>query len=88
MTIDEVAFEFLLSVGELRAALSHIDDLSYVTIRLEGMRILFITNSSDARALGFLVDADVFEILDKDAREAKRLALLRKWMMRRRYVKV
>jgi hypothetical protein len=86
MSISEVAFAVCMTVEGLRAALSHIHDLSYVTIRLAGLRILMSSNSSEARVLGFLVDADPFEILDADAEEAERLAEERDellaWIMR------
>jgi hypothetical protein len=73
MPISEVAFEVFMTVEGLRGALSHIHDLSYVTIRLAGLEQLFLNNSSEARALGFLVDGDVFAILNRDFKEMERL---------------
>jgi hypothetical protein len=73
MPISEVAFEVFMTAEGLRGALSHIHDLSYVTIRLAGLEQLFLSNSSEARALGFLVDGDVFTILNRDFNEMERL---------------
>jgi hypothetical protein len=73
MPIFEVAFMVCMTVEALRAALSHIHDLSYVTIRLAGLRLLFLDNSSEGREIGFLVNGSVFTILDDDCMESARL---------------
>lgn len=73
MTLDDVAWHVGMKPEMLRAALSHIHDLSYITIRVAGVEALLLSGSTNARALGFLVQGDAFEILELDADEMRRL---------------
>ena len=77
MHISEVAFYVGHTECSLRSALGHIPRLNYYTIRNAGLEALIATGSTCGRALGFLADGDVFEILQRDTEERKRLALRR-----------
>jgi hypothetical protein len=86
MSIEEVSWHVRMTPDTLRAALSHINDLSYFTIRDAGVELLLLSGSTNARALGFLVDADAFEILELDEEEMRRFAkeryMLMRWFMK------
>ncbi|MDR6871130.1 hypothetical protein J2Y55_002138 [Bosea sp. BE125] len=77
MPIDEVAFRFRLTPTTLRAALGHIVDLSYVTIRLAGLEVMSSFDSCNGLSAGFLINAHWTEILERDAEEYERLATAR-----------
>lgn len=80
-TIKDVAEYVGMQPEVLRANLSHIHDLSYVTIRVAGVESLLLSGSTNARAYGFLVDGDAFEILELDAEEMRRMMIERKSLL-------
>jgi hypothetical protein len=83
MSIREVAFYLFMTPETLRGALGHIPNLGYVSIRRAGLELLFLNDSLRGAEIGFLVDGSVFEILELDAEESRRLEKEREELLQR-----